>query len=57
MDQEITWTVSNGGNVDTKKLQYVSAWKTFNKQPEEDKERLFNEMRAQLILTGLMERN
>lgn len=52
---EVTWTVSSGAASSNKKLDYVSPWKTFSKLTEEEKEKKFNEMRAELIMLGRME--
>ena len=37
------------------KLPYVPMWKTFSKASEEDKERIFNNMRQAMIDKSLME--
>lgn len=50
---EITWTVSQGGIEG--KLPYVSTWAHFNKLPEEEKAKIFNNIRATLITMKLME--
>ena len=52
----ITWSVgSNAAPNPDKKLEYVSTWKVFSKLPEDEKEKRFNEMRADLIILGRME--
>lgn len=55
---EIKWFI--GGDVSQeapikRKLSYVSPWKTFNKLPEDEKEKIFNSMRSELIIIGCME--
>ncbi len=59
--QEITWEVGGGGEPvqsgesSGKKLPYVSTWATFSKLPDEEKAKLFNAMRSELIMTGRIE--
>jgi len=48
------WKISEGGSK-TPKLPYVGTWAHFNKLPEEEKSKLFNAMRAELIANGKME--
>ena len=50
---EVTWSV--GGEPPSKKLPYVSTWKVFSKLDEQEKARIFNDMRAQLITLGRLE--
>lgn len=38
-----------------KKFPYIAPWKTFSKLTDEEKERIFNTMRGELILAGRME--
>lgn len=52
---DITWTVGGDEPQPEKKLEYVSTWKVFSKLEESEKEKRFNEMRAELILLGRLE--
>lgn len=58
MEQEIKWFIGGDPNKeapDAKKLPYVSPWKTFSKLTDDEKEKIFNSMRGELIVTGRME--
>ncbi len=52
--QRSSWKV-NGQVSQSKKLPYVSLWKSFTKLSEDEKEKTFNAMRAELIAMGRME--
>jgi hypothetical protein len=53
--EEIKWYIG-GQEVPSKpKLPYVGTWSSFNKLPDEEKSKLFNAMRAELITSGKME--
>lgn len=56
MENEVVkWYVNGQETPESKRLSYVSPWKTFSKLPDEEKERMFNAMRGELILAGRME--
>lgn len=40
---------------EVKKIPFISPWKSFSKLPEEEKEKLFNELRGASAKAGLME--
>lgn len=53
---EITWKVSQRGSAENRpKLPYVGTWPTFSKLPEDEKLRIFNNIRAELITSERME--
>lgn len=49
------WKVNGTAAPQGKKLPFISPWKSFSKQPEEEKEKLFNELRGAAAKAGLME--
>lgn len=57
MPETSPWRIGGGTAPQSadKKLEYVSTWKVFSKLPEDEKEKRFNEMRADLIILGRME--
>lgn len=50
------WVIVGNTIKEKKKIPFVPAWKTFSKLPEEEKEKLFNVMRAEIISHDLMEK-
>lgn len=49
------WKEAGNDVHSTPKLPYVGTWATFNKMAEDEKSKLFNAMRAELIASGKME--
>ena len=49
------WKVNGQAVKSTTKLPYVGTWSVFNKLDENEKSKLFNAMRAELIASGKME--
>jgi len=52
----MSWVIVGNTIKEKKKIPFVPAWKTFSKLPEEEKEKLFNVMRAEIISHDLMEK-
>jgi len=52
---EIKWYIGGQEVPSSTKLPYVGTWSSFNKLPDEEKSKLFNAMRAELIASGKME--
>lgn len=50
------WVKRNGQSASIKRLPYLSTWKIFSRLPEEEKEKLFNELRNEALLRGFMEK-
>lgn len=54
-DQEVQWFIGGEAQVESKKLPYVPTWATFSKLPDDEKAKLFNAMRGELIMLGRLE--
>lgn len=53
--QEVTWTLTSGGAPAGKKLDNPGTYKTFAKLSIEEQEKIFNAMRAELMVSGRMD--